>query len=88
METISFKKQSSISFEESSWETRIDSDMVSVHWQPSLRTTALLDFAIVFPVSTYTIETTNLSHPLGTWTTNIIRQLQVSFKHSLLNWKV
>lgn len=67
METMSLNRQSSRSFEESSWETHIDSDRVSLHWQLPLRTTALLDFAIAFPVSTETTDTNSLSHPLGTW---------------------
>lgn len=67
METTSLKKQSCSSFEESSCEKHIVSEIESVHWQLPLCTSALLDFAIVFPVSTEIIDTTNLSQPFGTF---------------------
>lgn len=64
--TISLRRQSSISSEELYLEIHIDSEKVSDHWQLPLRTTTLLDFAIVLPFSTDTTETNSLSHPLGT----------------------
>lgn len=67
MATISLRSQSSISLEELSLEIDIDSEKLSDHWQPPLRTDTLLDFAIVLPFSTETTETNSLSHPLGTY---------------------
>ena len=66
MATTNLKRNSSRSFELSSWEIQIDSDTVSVHWQFPFRADALLDFAIDLPVSTETIDTKSLSHPFGT----------------------
>jgi hypothetical protein len=40
--------------------------MVSGHWHIPLREAALLDFAIVFPESTETIERKSLSDTAGT----------------------
>jgi len=66
MATTSLKLQSSNSFEISSCETQMDSDRDSVHWQPPLRTDALLDLTIVFPVCSETTDINSLSQPLGT----------------------
>lgn len=66
MATTSLKLQSSNSFETSSCETQMDSDKDSVHWQLPLRTDALLDLTIVFPVCSEMTDTKSLSQPLGT----------------------
>lgn len=66
MATTILYRHSSSSFVAPSWETQIDSEKESVHWQVPPCTAVLLDFAIVFPVSTETIETKSLSQPLGT----------------------
>jgi hypothetical protein len=47
-------------------ENHIGSNTVSGHWHIPLREAALLDFAIVFPESTETIERKSLSDTAGT----------------------
>ena len=47
-------------------ENHIGSNMVSGHWHIPLREADLLDFAIVFPESTETIERKSLSDTAGT----------------------
>jgi hypothetical protein len=49
--------------------------MESGHWQIPLRAAALLDLAIVFPVSTETIERNSLSDTAGTWTARKLENL-------------
>lgn len=54
----------------------IGSNMVSGHWHIPLREGALLDFAIVFPVSTETIEMKSLSDTAGTCETQMVECLE------------
>jgi hypothetical protein len=66
METTILHWQSSNSFDDSSWENQSDSKMESGHWQIPFRAAALLDLAIVLPVSTEIMDINSLSDTTGT----------------------
>lgn len=73
--TTSLMRHSSISFKALSCGIQIDSENVSIHRQFPFRAGALLDLAMVLPVSTKTTDTTSLSHPFGTCNSHITEHI-------------